>query len=845
MAGRRPERTIIGNFMQNSAALLLRAIVRRIRLAQAALTWERLWPALWPALGVAGLFVAAALFEAFRPLPTWAHALALAGFAAALGGAIWRGFVGFRLPNAEEARRRIETKSGFAHRPIEALSDTIPVTIDKGTLALWDAHQRRSLEMITRLRVGVPEAGLGRHDPRGLRAALAMVLVLGFAYAGSTWQGRLLDALTPSSAANALTEAKSELTAWIAPPIYTGVAPIFLAQPAASSLPIGQAKGTAAPKAQPNAAAALVLRVPAGSTFFARVHGGEATPQVQLDGTATAFEAVDPTNFLVSLPLSEGRALAVQQGRDLLGKWLIDVVADAPPTAMFTKPPAAGQRMALQIDYAAADDYGVQSAQMKLKRDGVESEALTFDLALPGILPKKPAGTRFYDLTPHPWAGLSVVLWLEVTDSLGQVGISEQSTIILPEREFRNPVARAIVEQRRNLAADPENRDDVAFALDAIIDALAPEIDDFGIYLELRSTIGQLTFDRRPEAVPEVIDRLWETALRLEEGELGPAERDLRRAQQALQDALQRNAPDEEVQRLMAELQQAMDHFLQELAQQAQRQEQQQGQTPQQRAENRQDREMTRQDLQEMLDQAREMAELGARDQAQRQLQELQRMLENLRMGRPQQGQQQAQQAMRELGEIIQRQQQLMDETFQQAQRGQFGEPGELPAPADQEALRNQLGEMMRGLGERFGQIPQAFGEAERAMRGAAQALGEPNAGEALAQQGQALDRLRETAQQMMQQFMAQGMMPGQGQGQGFGQQQGNLQQGQRPNPNIDPLGRPIPGMGADISNRTEVPDKGDLQKAREILEELFRRAGERFRSVEELDYLSRLLRRF
>ena len=71
------------------------------------------------------------------------------------------------------------------------------------------------------------------------------------------------------------------------------------------------------------------------------------------------------------------------------------------------------------------------------------------------------------------------------------------------------------------------------------------------------------------------------------------------------------------------------------------------------------------------------------------------------------------------------------------------------------------------------------------------------------------------------------------------------MQPGQRPDANMDPLGRPIPGMGADISNRTEVPDKADLQKAREILEELFRRAGERFRSSDELNYLNRLLRRF
>jgi hypothetical protein len=35
------------------------------------------------------------------------------------------------------------------------------------------------------------------------------------------------------------------------------------------------------------------------------------------------------------------------------------------------------------------------------------------------------------------------------------------------------------------------------------------------------------------------------------------------------------------------------------------------------------------------------------------------------------------------------------------------------------------------------------------------------------------------------------------------------------------------------------------LQRARDILEELFRRAGERTRPLFELDYIDRLLRRF
>src|SRR5690349_2173421 len=50
---------------------------RYVVLSRAALAWERVWPALWPASGIAGLFVAAALFDVFSPLPWALHALIL------------------------------------------------------------------------------------------------------------------------------------------------------------------------------------------------------------------------------------------------------------------------------------------------------------------------------------------------------------------------------------------------------------------------------------------------------------------------------------------------------------------------------------------------------------------------------------------------------------------------------------------------------------------------------------------------------------------------------------------------------------------------------------------------
>ena len=60
-----------------------------------------------------------------------------------------------------------------------------------------------------------------------------------------------------------------------------------------------------------------------------------------------------------------------------------------------------------------------------------------------------------------------------------------------------------------------------------------------------------------------------------------------------------------------------------------------------------------------------------------------------------------------------------------------------------------------------------------------------------------------------------------------------------------DPFGRPQASYGPSYGESVKVPDKMDIQKAREILEELQRRAAERGRPTYELDYLDRLLRRF
>jgi len=312
-------------------------------------------------------------------------------------------------------------------------------------------------------------------------------------------------------------------------------------------------------------------------------------------------------------------------------------------------------------------------------------------------------------------------------------------------------------------------------------------------------------------------------------------------------------------------LQQALDRYLQSMAEQMAR-EPDQAMPPVDPS-----RVLSSRDLQRMLDRARELARNGNRDQAKELLSQLQNMLENLRMARPGQmgqGSDQAQQMLRGLRDMMHRQQQLLDRSFraqrqgqqqgqqpgqqpgQQGQQGRMGQRGQQGGDPDamgdlgeaagqQEALRHSLGDMMRRLGDQMGDIPDPFGHAERAMRDATEALKRRKPGQAIDPQTEALDQLQQAARDVAQQIQRQ-----MGLNRGDSDRDGSDGQG-RERSERDPLGRPLSNNGNYDQGDVKIPDQNTLQKARDILDELRRRSGERSRPELELDYIDRLLKRF
>src|SRR5262249_14976717 len=152
-------------------------------------------------------------------------------------------------------------------------------------------------------------------------------------------------------------------------------------------------------------------------------------------------------------------------------------------------------------------------------------------LTLPQARARAGTAQTIHDLTQHPWAGADVKITLVAHDEAGNEGKSEPRDLTLPERNFVNPVARALIEQRRNLALDANDKPVVLTALDAL--TLAPEqfAPEAGIYLGLRAIYFQLAHATSDDALRDVVARLWDMAVQIEDGNMSDAEQALRQAQ--------------------------------------------------------------------------------------------------------------------------------------------------------------------------------------------------------------------------------------------------------------------------------------------------------------------------
>ncbi len=903
-----------------------------MRLASASLFWEQLWPRLWRVAAVVLVFAGVVLMDLLPLLPGWLHAVALIAFAIAFFWTAARASPGFRAIARQDARRRLEVDSGLEHRPLTALNDQLPAAAaSRISQHLWRRHQERVADAMAPLNVKAPNPDVGKYDPLALRTIAVMVFVVGAATGFTDGGDRLIRALSPLPAV-----AGGEnfgVTVWITPPAYTGLAPI--------QLTMGGDDEAATEAGAPGAPPAF-LSVPADSVLLAQVQGMSRAPDLALGDDIRTFEPLAAETadgrcregYRSETVLTKPGAtiLAVRAAGETLASWKLDVLPDQPPTAEFLAKPSKTGRAALKTNFEVLDDHGLANVDLIIRHldgravpGGKPWIRLALPLPRPGV--REAQGNGVNDLSAHPWAGTEVTGALEAFDTKGQKGESEPLRFLLPERVFNHPVARALVQQRKTLnTPNPKAVREVIDRLGEIMRRPRHFHDDTVSFLGISVARGRLAAEPSDRNVATVQSLLWQLALRIEDGDFAIAEQNLRDRQKALMEALANGAQPDELTALMEDVRNAMDQYLKALAQRLQ--EQNITELPL-LDENLNPASTT--DLRQLTQDAEDLLRAGAVDAARDLLRQLENAMEAIRNGLDMSPEQvarmeESRNLMRALQDLSQRQQRLLDETFQDAQRQRGGQPltrenlpppggqnqqgqnqegltpqdlarlleeraeqlrrqrenqqdqqgrgsrqsgsqsggrqdqrqsweqdqrgqrrqgqqgqGHRPGAAEaQDTLRRALGRMMLDMDRLFGGIPDSMGQADRSMRSATEQLQQNRPGNALPHQTEALENLRDAAQsaqrQMSRQLGGAMRLGRQGQG-GQGRRRGGG----------DPFGRNDRNgsFGAANDGTTRVPTRRETIRAREILQELLRRSGERRRPELERQYIDRLLRQF
>ena len=486
----------------------MRRLEKLVGFASAALFWEKLWRAIIPPALVIGLFVSLSFAGLWLNVGRLWRIIGVVLFGLGLIFALLP-LIRLRRPSRKQALARIDRSSDVKHNPASGLEDELANDSgDPATRALWAVHRRRIIQVVGSLKVGAPSPRMVDFDRYALRAAVLLMLVASAFLAGPEKYPRLAAAFDWRETAPP--GASYRIDAWIDPPAYTGKPPVMLNL----AKNTGQAQDIAAP-----INSTVIVRVSGGDLSVETQGGLELAAKPDATKPAQTSSGDNEQRFL----LHGDARLGLKHAGALVGLFNIAVIPDLPPQIELTDAPHANARGSLTLSYKISDDYGAVSAAADFADPSVEGSSGRMrslvappHIALP--LPAGPGGLgeteATVDLSDHAWAGARVKMTLTVHDGGGNWGKSVPIEITLPQRPFVKPIARALVEQRRNLVLFPDSRERVQTALDALM--IAPEAFGVGSSVFLGLSVGSsMLQDAQSDAdLLGVADYLWNMALR-------------------------------------------------------------------------------------------------------------------------------------------------------------------------------------------------------------------------------------------------------------------------------------------------------------------------------------------
>ena len=864
----------------------LRRLRRPLALTRAGMLAERMARAFWPLWTLLLCAAALVMLGGISALPTEAvWALGVIGGLAALVLA-GLGLRRFRFPSREEAFRRLD--GALQGQPLQALRDSQAIGAgDPGAQVLWAAHQARMAARARTARRVPGDLRLSTRDRYGLRYIALTLACVGVLF-GSFWRFGDLREMGPGGAQAAV---GPSWEGWVAPPAYTGLPTLYLGDipegdlhaPQGSvvtlrfygpegRLTLDESVSGRVGDLPPATAAAqefsiaqdgrLAVDGPAGRAWRVVMTPDQA-PSAMVTGPGTA-----DGEGVMTLPFSARDDYGVQGGEAVI---TLDLASVDRRYGLSVAPEARDPiRIALPMPLSGSRAEFVEALVEDFSQHPWANLPVTVSLTVEDALGQSGRSTDFPMLLDARrfFDPLAATLIEMRRDLLWNRANATRVTQVLKAVHWRGE------------GLFPSE------TLDLRLQRLIRRMETIVSYTPMSD-----------DQVADAASDLWDMAVEIEEGDLEDAKARLERARERLEEAMRNGASPEEIARLMQELRDATQDYMRQLAQQQQRDPSQQpGQPP---ADMQNSLQMTQDDIQRMMDRIQQLMEEGRMAEAQQALEELQQLLENMQMtqGEGGQGQQSpGQQAMEGLGETLRDQQDLSDEAFrnlqdqynsdgnsgprqqpgqegqqdgqqgqqggqgqdsgqqqgqqqgQQPGNGQAGNGGDQPqGQPDAQALAERQRALRQELERQRGNLPgagteagraarDALDNADRAMRGAEDALRDGDLPEAIDRQSQAMDALRDGMRSLGEAMAQQDRQTtgGQGETEGDGQAQRR-----------DPLGRGEGANGALGNDRQMLQDLEAQDRARDLMDEIRRRSGDTARTEEERDYLRRLLDRF
>ena len=874
-------------------------IALAVGLTRLGMFWAQAARAFWPLLVVLAVLIAVLAFGLFQSLDRIGVIVAFAVALIAAALALAFGLRRYHTPSEAEARARVD--ASLPGRPLSALDDEMALGgDDPGAQALWRAHLRRMRAVAADAAPIAPDADLPRRDPFALRlaGATALAMAMLFAPPGQIGQGiaALGASLRPMPPSDPVTKTGPGWEGWAQPPAYTRRPTIYLnALPLDSVLTLpkgsvvsfrlygegGKVTQSIGPDARTDD--------PAAPEFTAEKDGvievtGRSFPVVVMPDDAPQVQpGKAPTRRADGRLIQEFSASddnGVKQGVALIAldlgavdrRFGLTVEPEPRDPLSLNLPLRAGQRKKIQgqlVADLARHPWANLPVQIRLQVEddiGQEGTSAPMQMVLPG--------RRFFD----PLAAALI----------------EMRRDLLWSRENAGHTARVL----RAVSWEPEGFMDEASAetlREAITTLESGPLDD-KTRDALAETLWQAAVQLEDGGLADALERMQQAQERLSEAIRNGASEDeirqlmneLREATDAYTDMLAQQEKDpaerfdrspkdqrqrvtgsqlqdmmDEIQRLMnegrmAEAQELLERFNQLMQNLKVDESEESDGAGRPRPSDR------------LADTLREQQRLS--DDAMRDLQN--RFMQDF----PGAGQEQGQEGQQQGEGQPQGQDGAEGEPGQQGQSGSNGQPGQngQPSPGegegpDQRSLADRQRDLREELGRQRGLLPgrgteqgdragRSLDDAGRAMEEAEQALRDDDFSSAMERQAQAIQSMREGLRALGDLASREGQ---QGQNGEQGQQQGAEGQGEDgpasdpsgrrglagPNSRqsgLDPLGRSMTGQGNQLPNGDPLSDAPDpTRQARDLVDEIRRRLGQRERGSDERDYLGRLLDRF